>query len=144
MKLRTHPFIFIIESDRNYRNTLEKHLLSGNYWYFKSFNSTAECMYKLSQKPDVIIAGYPLPEKNDKEVFKKVRESNPEIQLILLTENEDSATVLDLMEYRPFDFLKKNDKALQILNMLLNNITIINRLKRLRKREIGLAELQCA
>ena len=116
------PFkIFVVEDDDWY-NRLLVHTLSLNPDYaIQSFFNGKDCINHLHEKPDVITLDYRLPDMTGLDVLKQIRETDPDIQVILISEQGDIETVVDLLKYGAYDYIvKSKDIKERLLNTVQN------------------------
>jgi DNA-binding NtrC family response regulator len=102
-----------------------------------SFFNGADCLKQLHQNPDVITLDYRLPDMNGMEVLRKIRERNEDIQVILISEQEEIEVVVDLLKLGAYDYIvKSNDIRERLLNTVQNirkQVLLTDELKSLRK-----------
>ncbi len=116
------PFkIFVVEDDDWY-NRLLVHTLSLNPDYeIRNFYDGQSCIDNLHESPDVITLDFRLPDISGLEVLKQVKEINPEIQVVLISEQNDIDTVVDLLKYGAYDYIvKSKDIKERLLNTIQN------------------------
>ncbi len=132
------PFkIFVVEDDEWY-NRLLVHNLSLNPDYdIQSFTTGKECLENLSQEPDVITLDYRLPDTKGLEVLKQIKEINEEIQVILISEQDDIEVVVELLRHGAYDYIVKSR---DIKERLLNTINNIRQGNKLRKEIVSLRQ----
>ncbi len=113
--------IFVVE-DNDWYNKLVVHTLSLNPDYeIHSFFNGKDCLNNLHSKPDIITLDYRLPDMSGMEVLKRIKEENDEIQVILISEQEDINTVVDLLKLGAYDYItKSNDIRDRLLNTVQN------------------------
>lgn len=130
------PFkIFVVEDD-NWYNRLLVHNLSLNPDYvIESFSSGKECLANLGKNPDVITLDYRLPDMMGLEVLKKIKAENEEIQVVLISEQDEIEVVVDLLKYGAYDYLVKSK---DIRERLLNTVQNIRKGVNLRKEIVSL------
>ena len=81
--------IFVVEDDEWYSRLLV-HTLSLNPDYeIQSFATGKDCLANLHQEPDVITLDYRLPDMKGLDVLKQIKEINEDIQIILISEQDD-------------------------------------------------------
>jgi two-component system response regulator AtoC len=88
----------------------------------------------LFESPDIITLDYRLPDITGLEVLKRIREENIDVQVILISEQEDINTVVSLLKMGAYDYITKSD---DIKDRLLNTVKNIRNGIGL-KREISL------
>ncbi len=124
------PFKIFVVEDNEWYNRLLVHNLSMNPDYeVESFLSGKECLDHLNGNPDVITLDYRLPDLNGIDVLKKIKEQNEDIQVILISEQEDIEVVVELLKQGAYDYIvKSNDIRERLLNTV-NNIRQGHKLK---------------
>ncbi len=114
--------IFVVEDDAWYAELLVYHLsLNPDYEVIK-FSTARECLAQLHRQPCVITLDYTLPDMNGAEVLKKILEFNPNIQVIIISAQENINTAIDLLKKGAYDYIVKDDDARNRLWNTVNNI----------------------
>lgn len=113
--------IFVVE-DNDWYNRLLVHSLGLNPDYeIKACFTGQECIDQLHENPDVITLDYRLPDMTGLDVLKQVKAINPDIQVILISEQGDIETVVDLLKYGAYDYIvKSKDIKERLLNTIRN------------------------
>ncbi len=113
--------IFVVEDDDWY-NRLLVHTLSLNPDYaIQNFFNGKDLLDKLHEKPDVITLDYRLPDMTGLDILKQVKEIDPDIQVILISEQGDIDTVVDLLKFGAYDYIvKSKDIKERLLNTIQN------------------------
>ncbi|WP_297088657.1 sigma-54 dependent transcriptional regulator [uncultured Draconibacterium sp.] len=114
--------IFVVEDDEWYRRLLVHNLSMNPDYEIKSFENGKECLNNLHQLPDVITLDYRLPDMKGIEVLKQIKNSNPEIQVILISEQDDIEVVVDLLKHGAYDYIVKSKDIRERLLNTVNNI----------------------
>lgn len=120
--MSTRPFkIFVIEDDEWYSKLLVHDLsLNPDYEVF-GFRNGRDCLSKLNDCPDVITLDYRLPDMHGADVLKKIKEENEDIQVIVISGQEDIEVVVDLLKLGAYDYIvKSNDIRQRLLNTVHN------------------------
>jgi two-component system response regulator AtoC len=87
-----------------------QHYLSLNPDYeVKRFESSREFFDRLHEKPDVVTLDYSMPDMDGSEVLKKIRDVHPDIQVIIISGQEDVGTAISLLKNGAFDYIVKDD-----------------------------------
>lgn len=114
--------IFIVE-DNDWYNRLLVHNLSLNPDYqIESFFSGRDCLDQLHQKPDVITLDYRLPDMSGIEVLRRIKQENKDIQVILISEQNDIEVVVDLLKEGAYDYIVKTNDIRERLHNTIQNI----------------------
>jgi two-component system, NtrC family, response regulator AtoC len=129
--------IFIIEDDIWYSELLVYHLsLNPDYEVFK-FNTAKEAIAKLQLKPDVITLDYSLADAKGDEVLKQIKSFNPDIEVIIISGQEDVSTAIGLLREGAYDYFVKDDDTKE---RLWNAIIKIRSTQSLKKEVLELRE----
>ena len=116
------PFLIFVVEDNEWYNQLLVHNLSLNPdFQVVSFQNGKDCLDHLGQKPDVVTLDYRLPDMSGIDVLKKIKKENPDIQVILISEQADINVVVDLLKEGAYDYIvKTNDIRQRLLNTVQN------------------------
>ncbi|MBV5312067.1 MAG: sigma-54-dependent Fis family transcriptional regulator [Prolixibacteraceae bacterium] len=129
--------IFVVEDDEWY-NRLLVHTLSLNPDYeIQSFTNGKDCLASLHQVPDVITLDYRLPDMKGLDVLKQIKEINEDIQIILISEQDDIGVVVTLLQNGAFDYIVKSK---DIRERLLNTVSNIRQGSNLKKEIVTLRQ----
>jgi DNA-binding NtrC family response regulator len=129
--------IFVVEDDEWYSRLLV-HTLSLNPDYeIQSFGTGKDCLANLNQEPDVITLDYRLPDMKGLDVLKQIREINEDIQIILISEQDDIEVVVTLLQNGAFDYIVKSK---DIRERLLNTVNNIRQGSNLKKEIVNLRQ----
>jgi DNA-binding NarL/FixJ family response regulator len=99
--------IFIVEDNEIYSMMLDYILSKDSIYQFVSFKSGEECIENLYLNPDVIILDYGLPGMNGYETLLEVKKKNPNIHVVILSNNEDKKLREKMLEAGADDFVLK-------------------------------------
>ncbi len=128
----TTPFSIFVVEDNDWYNRLLVHQLELNPDFaVKSFKSGEEVLAHLSENPNVITLDYRLKDMTGEEVLKKIKNFNPEIEVIIVSEQEEIETAVGLLKLGAFDYLVKSD---DIKDRLHNSIRHIREHSGLKKQ----------
>ncbi len=132
--------IFVVEDDEWYNRFLVHNLsLNPDYEIF-SFENGKSCLEKLYLHPDVITLDYRLPDMKGLDVLKQVKEANEDIQVILISEQDDINVAVDLLKHGAYDYIVKSRNIRERLLLTINNIRKEARLKaeiKTLRKEVG-------
>jgi DNA-binding NtrC family response regulator len=129
--------IFVVEDDEWY-NRLLVHTLSLNPDYeIHSFSTGKDCLANLYQQPDVVTLDYRLPDMKGLDVLRQIKEINDDIQIILISEQDDIEVVVTLLQNGAFDYIVKSK---DIRERLLNTVSNIRQGSNLKKEIVSLRQ----
>ena len=114
--------IFVVEDDVWYSELLVYHLSLNPEYAVECFHSAKECLNNLYKNPDVICLDYTLPDATGEEVLKKIRQSSPDVQVVIISGQEDIKTAVNLLKQGAYDYIVKDDDTKDRLWITLNNI----------------------
>lgn len=116
------PVIFIVEDNELYSLSLDFGLShSGNY-IVHTYKSGEECIKNLHKNPDVIVLDYYLPGKNGHDILKEVKQTHPDIPIIIMSSQNDIQVAVDLLKDGAYDYIIKNKYATLKLNSIIEQI----------------------
>ena len=107
--------IFIVEDDDWYGEILQYHLsLNPDYQVFL-FKTAKECLSKMSLRPDLITLDFSLPDITGDKLFKKIKEINAAIPVIMISSQEDISVAVNLLKMGVNDYLIKDEATKDLL-----------------------------
>ena len=122
MEVRTSK-IFVVEDDEWYRRLLVHNLSMNPDYEVKAFGTGKECLNNLHELPDVVTLDYRLPDMKGLEVLKQIKAINDDIQVILISEQDDIEVVVDLLKHGAYDYIVKSKDIRERLLNTVNNIS---------------------
>ncbi|QCR22198.1 sigma-54 dependent transcriptional regulator [Pontibacter sp. SGAir0037] len=130
--------IFILDDDVWYSELLEYHLSLNPDYELKKFHSAKDCLTSMYERPDVVTLDYSLPDKNGDEVLKKIKEQNPDTQVIIISGQEDVATAVDLLKKGAYDYIVKDEETPErvwnTVNKIRENVSLREEINQLREQ----------
>ena len=132
------PFkIFVVEDDEWFNRLLVHTLgLNPDYEVINFFNGK-DCIDNLHLAPDVITLDYRLPDMTGLDILKNIKTDYPDIQVIMISEQGDINTVVELLKYGAYDYIVKSDdikeRLLNTVRNLQKGASLKNEIKELRK-----------
>jgi len=116
--------IFVVE-DSEWYNKLLVHTLSLNPDYeVKSFINARDFIESLYENPDIVTLDYRLPDLSGLEVLKRIRQENSDVQVVLISEQEDIEMAITLLKQGAYDYITKSE---DIKERLLNTVQNISK-----------------
>lgn len=114
--------IFVVEDNEWYSRLLVHNLSLNPDFEVVNFLSGKECLDNMGQMPDVVTLDYRLPDISGEEVLKRIKEDNEDVQVIIISEQDDIEVVVNLLKMGAYDYIvKTNDIGERLLNTV-NNI----------------------
>jgi len=115
--------IFILEDDLWYGTMLEHYLSLNPDYQVQRFDSEKAFFQKIHEQPDVVTLDYTLAEgdADGSKVLKKIKEFNPDIEVIIISGQDQITTAVELLKSGAFDYLVKDeDTKDRLWNVLLH------------------------
>ncbi len=129
--------VFVVEDDKWYNNFL-KYTISLNPEYtVQTFFNAKDALQKLHEKPDLITVDYSMPDMNGEDLIKKIKDQNPEVQIIVISGQEDVQTAVQLLKLGVYDYILKDEDT---KNRLLNTIQNARNNTSLKQEIVSLRE----
>src|SRR6266542_5389107 len=128
---KKYPLIFVVEDNKAYCKVVDFHLRHHGYENVMVLESGESCLNNLYLKPDIIIQDYKLQGISGLGVLQRVKSVLRFTEFIFLSSQDSVEIAVNSIKYGAFDYIIKDDVALQ---RLLQKIENIIRLQKLRKR----------
>ena len=133
-----NPFrVFVVEDNEWYNHLLVHNLSLNPDYQVSSFQNGKDCLDNLNKAPDVVTLDYRLPDMTGIEILKRIKRENPDIQVIMISEQSDINVVVDLLKEGAYDYIvKTNDIRERLLNTIQhirNNLGLKKEIHQLRK-----------
>ena len=119
--------IFLVDDDAVFLKSLEIDFLQHADLAIETFATGELCLKKLSHNPDVIILDYLLDgidkkAMNGMEVLDKIKAYNPEIPVVMLSQQDKIEVAIDCMHHKAFDYVVKSETAFVRLQKIITTI----------------------
>jgi two-component system response regulator AtoC len=107
--------IFIVEDDPWYGEILEYHLSLNPEYIITRFTTGKDCLANLYKQPDLITLDFSLTDFNGDKLYKKIREVNDSVPVIMISGQEDISTAVNLLKMGVSDYIIKDDNTKDLL-----------------------------
>jgi DNA-binding NtrC family response regulator len=129
--------IFIVEDDRWYGEILQYHISLNPDYKVTRFETAKDLLDKLYLQPDLITLDFSLPDMLGDKLYKKIREINSSVPVIMISSQENIAVAVNLLKMGVSDYLVKDDST---KDLLWNSIIRIRETQSLKKEVETLRE----
>ena len=129
MKNQTSLKVFILEDDPWYGSMLQHYLSLNPDYEVKRFTSSKEFFSHLHENPDVVTLDYSMPDMDGGEVLKKIKGVHPDIQVLIISGQEDVSTAITLLKNGAFEYIVKDEETKDRLWNSLLHLQQINGLR---------------
>ncbi len=120
MQNSRNPLIFVVEDNIVYNDLIMGVLKAKKFSSLQSFKNPEECFKNLDLNPDIIILNYAHSGFTGFDLMRKVHETKPWIDFIFLSGQNDVDVAVKIMRQGAFDYIVKNEKALDNLVSAIN------------------------
>ena len=129
--------IFVVEDDDWYNRLLVHNLSLIPDYEIESFSTGKDCIKNLNKEPDVVTLDYRLPDMKGLDVLKEIKAINEDIQVILISEQDDIEVVVELLKHGAYDYIVKSS---DVKERLLNTVNNIRKGTSLKKEIVSLRQ----
>jgi two-component system, NtrC family, response regulator AtoC len=123
--------IFVLEDDEWFNNFLVHSISLNPDYEVTGFTDVSSFTKALPQQPDIITLDFQLGDMTGDQVLAKIKSFNDTIPVIMISEQENIETAVDLLKLGAFDYIVKSK---DIRNRLLHIIQTIVKQKDLYER----------
>ena len=114
--------IHIIEDDRVFNKLIEHTLkLNPDHEVIPFFNGK-DFIKNLGDDPDIVTLDLGLPDFTGNEILRKIKRYNPEIDVIVISGQDDISTAVQLLKEGAYDYITKDENIKERLLHSINNI----------------------
>lgn len=119
--------IFLVDDDALYLKSLEIEFLEHADFIIETYATGELCIKNLSRNPDIIILDYHLDgidktAMNGLETLDKIKDSNPDIPVIMLSSQDKIDVAINCMHHRAGDYVVKSETAFMRLRKIITTI----------------------
>lgn len=119
--------IFLVDDDALYLKSLEIEFLEHADFSIETYATGELCLKNLSRSPDLIILDYHLDgidetAMNGLETLDKIKESNSDIPVIMLSSQDKIEVAINCMHHRANDYVVKSETAFMRLRKIITAI----------------------
>ena len=129
--------IFAVEDDPVYTRFLTYVFDLNPDFAVRFFEDGKSFLEALHERPDIITLDYSLPDMQGDDVLKAIKQTYPDIPVIIISGQEDISTAVDLLKLGAYDYIPKNeetkDRLLMSINKAAKNVKLINEIQELRQ-----------
>lgn len=123
--------IFVVEDDDWYRELISYTLGLNPDFEIIPFSNGADLLENIHERPNVVSLDYSLPDMTGSEILKRIKEFDPSIEVIVISEQENIQVAIDMLKKGAFDYIVKSK---EIKDQLLHTINHIYQKTDLRKQ----------
>lgn len=127
--------IFLVDDDVVFLKSLEIEFLQHGDFHIQTFTSGELCLEHLSDLPDVIILDY-LLDGTDKgvmngiETLDKIKVINPDIPVIILSQQDKIEVAVNCMHHKAYDYVVKSETAFLRLQKIISSVFHLRKMEK--------------
>jgi DNA-binding NtrC family response regulator len=106
--------VLILDDEQRVRDEIEEFLLNNKYTVYKAELPSVAFDILEKNKIDIAILDIKLPEMDGITVLKKVKESYPDVEIIMISGHGDMQSVIEAMRLGATDYFQKPFRLLEI------------------------------
>jgi len=119
--------LFLVDDDALFLKSMEIEFLQHGDFTIETFATGERCLENLSGNPDVIILDYHLDgidktAMNGVETLDKIKATNPDIAVVMLSSQDKIDVAINCMHHRAFDYVVKSETAFHRLQKIITAI----------------------
>jgi DNA-binding NtrC family response regulator len=129
--------IYIVEDDPWYGEILTYHLSLNPDYKVTRFETAKACLAKMYLKPDLVTIDFSLPDMKGDELYREIKEINPQVPVVVISSQEDVTVAVNLLKMGVNDYMIKDEAT---KDLLWNSIIRIRENQSLKKEVEHLKE----
>jgi polysaccharide export outer membrane protein len=114
--------IFITDDDVFSLNVHEQYLKNIHIHNISLFQNGMDCLSNLDKKPDIIFLDHNMDTMSGFEVLKKIKTTNPNIYVIMISAQENINTAVEALKCGAFDYIIKSDDVEKKIQLVIERI----------------------
>ncbi|MBL0132502.1 MAG: response regulator [Chitinophagaceae bacterium] len=134
METAAHLKIFVVDDDLFSLNMYQQHLSNLGFENVKTFDNGTACLLCLTEQPDIIFLDHGMDILNGVEVLKKIKRFNPDIYVVFISGQADVLTAVNSLKFGAFDYIKKGEDDLRMIEKVMEKIQEIMVLMQKKKK----------
>ncbi len=134
MKNTKNPLIFVVEDNQMYNKLVVSYLKTNKFTNVESYLTGEDALQNMHKSPDIVIQDYLLEGMTGIEVLIKAKKSNPDVEFIFLSGQDSIDIAINSMKYGAYDYIVKDQMALQKLVNKIHKINSVTELVKSNKR----------
>lgn len=134
MQNTNNPLIFVVEDNQMYNKLVVSYLKTNKFTNVESFYTGEEVLKNMHRNPDIVIQDYLLDGMTGIEVLIKAKKISPNVEFIFLSGNDSIDIAINSMKYGAYNYIVKDQMALQKLVEKIQKINSVSKLVETKKK----------
>ncbi len=129
--------VLIVDDEPRVVEEIKEYLKAKNYLVFSADNPSQA--FEVLEKNDIsiLILDIRLPEMSGLEVLKRVKQQNPDIEVIMISGHGDMNTVIEAMRLGASDYFAKPFRLVEIQNAIQRTRRFVEMSRKLKEMQAG-------
>jgi two-component system, NtrC family, response regulator AtoC len=146
--MKTNALVIAVVEDNEWYNKLLVHTLSLNPDYIiKNYFNAKDFLKDIDAiAPSVVTLDIRLPDMSGSELLAKIKQHNPDIEVIIISEQDNVQTAVDLLKNGAYDYIVKEkdirDRLFHTISRINNDSVLKAKIAVLEKEVINKYDLQ--
>lgn len=107
--------IFLVDDDLFFGEMLKYHLQLNPDDEVFLYSTAKDCLAELFKNPDIICIDFGLPDMKGDELFRKIKNSRPDLPIIVISGQENITVAIDFLKQGAKDYIVKNEHTKDLL-----------------------------
>jgi len=107
--------IFLVDDDLFFGEILKYHLQLNPDDEVFLYSTAKDCLAELFKNPDIICIDFGLPDMKGDELFRKIKNSRPDLPIIVISGQENITVAIDFLKQGAKDYIVKNEHTKDLL-----------------------------
>ena len=121
------PLVYLVDDDPVFLTLIQSDFSNMTKVTTRAFTSGESCLKQMHKNPSMVVLDYELAGDdpnvmNGVEVLRRIKETNPETEVIMLSGWDDVTIAVASMKYGAYDYVVKNESALINIKHKAKNI----------------------
>lgn len=129
-----NPLIFVVEDNSMYNKLVVSYLKTNKFTNVESYLKGEDALSNMHKQPAIVIQDYLLEGMTGIEVLIKAKKTNPNVEFIFLSGQDSIDIAINSMKYGAYDYIVKDQMALQKLVNKIQKINSVTELVKTNKR----------
>lgn len=126
-RAKDQSLIYLVDDDPIFLTLMQSELNTLSKTRTRAFSSGESCLKQMHKNPSMVVLDYELAEDgshsmNGVEVLRKIKETNPETEVVMLSGWDDVTIAVASMKFGAYDYVVKNESALINIKNRAKNI----------------------
>jgi DNA-binding NtrC family response regulator len=122
MQNKKNPLIFVVEDNHIYNKLVVSYLKTHKFTRVESYLTGEEALENMHKNPDIVIQDYLLDGMSGIDVLIKAKKIHPLVEFIFLSGNDSIDIAVNTMKYGAYNYIVKDQMALQKLVEMIQKI----------------------